>query len=669
MTGVVALNAFSFFNDQVLKQTFMVGNYMPPSIFGLLIIFVLLFNPFLRRFAFSGRELAVAVAILLAASCIPSGLMRHFTQAVVLPHHSNRINPTWISEGILDEAPSRMLVDADKDPDRVVDGFIQGLGVGATNVAIDEIPWSAWVRPLLFWLPLTLTLWIAMLGLILAVHPQWSRHELLPYPIAMFASAIFPSASGGQSSVIRNRLFLLGMSLIFLVYANNLAHAWFPDVFIPVQTTLNFMPLRELFPLLIRGGGSGVFNIRLYFVIIGIAFLVPDDVSLSFGIGPVLWYLINGILIGYGVNLGTRVGVSYLALRPEAFALFGASVGIVLVSIYTGRHYYSLLARRSLGLASTAGDPLERGAVWGFRLFLVLMLLFIFQLVLVGVDPVLAFIYSLFLVVGFLVLSRITAETGMIYAKTYFWPCALLWGIVGTRAMGPHQALFLMMVTVVIFIDPRDAITPFLSNAFKMLENTRAAIGRVAGVSIGGIILGLLVAVPVTIYIKYNMGDGATSDWWASGVSSNPFDNAVFIRRNLESMGVVTEMEPQSFIGRLGYMSPELLCVVVMLLALLLVLLFTFLRYRFSRWPLHPIMFVTWASTPLRMMGGSYLIGWLIKKAVSKYGGNNAYNRLKPLMFGLIAGELLGALLPSLVGTIYFMMTGDRPPDFRVLPG
>jgi len=45
------------------------------------------------------------------------------------------------------------------------------------------------------------------------------------------------------------------------------------------------------------------------------------------------------------------------------------------------------------------------------------------------------------------------------------------------------------------------------------------------------------------------------------------------------------------------------------------------------------------------------------------------YQRLKPLMIGLIAGEVLGALLPSIIGAIYFMCTGKVPPRFMVLPG
>jgi hypothetical protein len=90
---------------------------------------------------------------------------------------------------------------------------------------------------------------------------------------------------------------------------------------------------------------------------------------------------------------------------------------------------------------------------------------------------------------------------------------------------------------------------------------------------------------------------------------------------------------------------------------------------RFPWWPLHPLLFVTWATEPMRRFCAAFLVGWLVKVAVMKYGGAGLHGKLKPLMMGLIAGEVLGAVFPSIVGAIYFFVTGDQPVAFRVLPG
>ncbi len=68
------------------------------------------------------------------------------------------------------------------------------------------------------------------------------------------------------------------------------------------------------------------------------------------------------------------------------------------------------------------------------------------------------------------------------------------------------------------------------------------------------------------------------------------------------------------------------------------------------------------------MLASSFLAGWAIKTLVTKYGGAAWYQRLKPLMFGLVAGEMLGALAPMLAGFVYWLMTGQPPKAFNILP-
>lgn len=52
-----------------------------------------------------------------------------------------------------------------------------------------------------------------------------------------------------------------------------------------------------------------------------------------------------------------------------------------------------------------------------------------------------------------------------------------------------------------------------------------------------------------------------------------------------------------------------------------------------------------------------------------KYGGARLYQSVKPLMIGLVAGELMGALIPTLVNLLVFAWTGERAPAYSILPG
>lgn len=668
LLGAAFVGGFCFLNDWVLRQTYLVGNNMPASIYGLLLLVVLVVNPILRRWSLSGRELAVIMALTLAGASIPGGgLLRTLIPSLVMPHHLQKTQPGWRESRVLDAVPPQMLVDISEDEDRVVGGFVQGLGIGGDRIHPSQVPWRAWARPLGFWLPMSMTLWIGLIGLAIAMHRQWAEHEHLPYPIARFTDSLLPDPGQSSASLLRQRMFLVTAGIVFAVHLNNFAGTWFPDYLIPVPTRFDFRPLGNLAPWLVRGGGNMLLRPHLYLVIIGIAYFIPSDVCLSFGIGPFLWHILAGWLVGYGIDLMAPVeGWSYFSVQPQSFALFGAAVGVGASLLYTGRNYYLAVVRRACGLAS--GERVGQDAVWGLRVFLACFILLVGQLWLVGLDWTLALAATAIMVLGFVVLGRIIAETGLIYLKCYFWPCATLWGLFGTVAVGPQQLLLLMMVSTVLFIDPREALYPFMVNSLKVLDMRQVRLGGPAVACVAAVLVALAVSVPVTLYIKYDMGNATGDNWSTNFVPRTAFENQVLIRRKLAAQGASSE-ETGSFLSRLGSTQASSLCAAVMLGGLVLVLGFTAARLRFPWWPLHPLMFVTWCSTPLRWMGPSYLLAWVIKAAVVRYGGSQVYNRLKPLFLGLIAGEVLGALFPALFGAFYYFITGDQPKMFNVIPG
>ncbi len=182
LAGAALICGVTFLNDRILRGTFLVGNNMPVSVYGLLILFVVFLNPLftrIKRMALTGREIAVVLALTLAACCIPSsGLLRTFTSTLILPHHYKKVEPGWREGGraeirrrdVTDWLPERMLADVSRNEDEVLGGFVQGLGQPGGHVAFRDVPWYAWTRTLVFWLPVILALWGALLGLSLVVH-------------------------------------------------------------------------------------------------------------------------------------------------------------------------------------------------------------------------------------------------------------------------------------------------------------------------------------------------------------------------------------------------------------------------------------------------------------------------------------------------------------------
>lgn len=667
--GAALICGLSYINDQILQQTYLVGNNMPVAVYGALIVMVAVVNPLLKRRGFRGTELAVILALTLAACCIPgSGLLRTFTTSLMLPHHYNRLEPGWRETHVLETCPPKMLADISGNEDVALNGFLQGLGEPNRHISFADIPWSAWTRTLLFWIPVILSLWFALTALSLVVHRQWSDHEHLPYPVAEFAQALMPEEGGGLAGVFRNRLFWIATGLVLFVHMNNFACQWFPEYLIQIPVRFNLMPLARLVPALAHGGGTRLLAPTMYFSVIGLSYFLASDVAFSCGIGPFLWALVTGICATYGLSLvGAVEGAGYPALRLRAFLNFGANFGMFLAIIFLGRRYYLTVLKRAFGLRT--GDRAEPGAVWGMRVFLAMTFCFVMQLVLAGLEPFLAVIYTVIIITFFVMISRVMAETGMFYVQPYYFPCGVIWGVFGAAALGMNQLMILLTMSMILVVDPRESIMPFISNSLKVLDMNHARLGRVTVLCGVAVILGLLIALPVTLYFQYDRGVSWSDTWGAGSVPRMQFENVSLVQKKLEIQGKLAESAEVSGIRRLALMQPDGSLVFSMVLGFLLVLGFSAARIRFTWWPLHPILFLTWATEPQWRLCGAFLVGWLIKVIITKYGGARVYQRLKPLMIGLIAGEVLGAVIPSIIGAVYFVVSGDLPPRFWVLPG
>jgi len=669
LLGAAAICGLSYLNDQILQQTYLVGNNMPVAVYGALILVVVLLNPLLKRHALTGRELALILTLTLAASCIPgSGLLRTFSNSLMLPHHYVRTEPAWREQEVLKTVPGVMLADPSADEDRAVNGFLLGLGSPQQHIGLRDIPWSAWTRTLAFWVPIVLCLWGALIALSLVTHRQWADHEHLPYPVADFAAAMMPEEGSATASVFRSRLFWAGAVIVLLIYLNNFLQRWFPDYLIPVMVQIDLSGLSKLVPIFGVGGGTRLLAPTLYFTVIGLSYVLASDVAFSCGIGPFLWALVVGAFATYGVTLtGAVEGIGYTSLRVQAFLNFGANLGLFLTIVYLGRRYYLTVLRRAVGLPSRDAAPAN--AIWGMRCFLVLAGAFVGLLVSAGLDWPLAILYMATIVIFFLMISRVMAETGMFYVQPYWFPCGVIWGVFGASALGLQQLMILLTLSMILVVDPRESIMPFMSTSLRLLDLHRAPVGRAGAWCGAAVVLGLLIALPLTLYFQYDRGTSQWDTWATQAVPKMQFQNITLAKQRLDDQGLLESAGDVRGLRRFTQMVPSAPCLAGLAAGLVLVLLFSAARMHFTRWPLHPILFLTWATEPQWRLCGSFLVGWLVKVCVTKYGGARTYQKLKPLMFGLIAGEIMGSLIPSAIGAVYFGVTGKIPPRFIVLPG
>jgi len=682
--GAIVICAITYASYAVLKGTNPVAHHLPVGVFGTLILFVLLINPLLyliwKRLALSGTELAVILAITLAACAVPgSSMMRTFTTSLVMPFQWSRINAGWQTrpdngKPVIERLPNYMLADVNANNENdVLNKFVQGSSTkvnglsGVFSFMRKDIPWSAWKATLIFWLPAVFIFWAGVLGISLVVHRQWADHEQLPYPIAMFANAIIPEGKQILPEIFKNRLFWIGGGAVLTIHLINYANVWNPKL-IPIPVDLNILSLAKLFPTYMAGGGWVTFIPHFLFVVIAFAYFIPADVSLALGIGPMLWFLVNGILITRGVSMGAGYSNDP---SPTNFMMFGAYACMLLVLLYTGRTYYMATFRRAIGLSSAEHVTTE--SIWGARVFIVSIIGLVAYMSIRGqLDWQLALLFVGLLFMITIVLTRIVVETGLFFVQANFLPTAVLIGIFGPFALGPQAVLLMVLFMCMLLIDPKEALMPYILNAYKVMDLRGVNTGKITAYAALALIIGVAVALPVTMFYQYSHGENKDDGWSAQGVPSYPFDAVVSVEDHLQSQDLLKASNAINAPGNGGWahfthMMPNTKVLPWALIGAGLVFVFTLGRLRFPKWPLHPVMFLYWTTFPALWIFPSFLVGWAVRSMVTRFGGGVAYRNIRPLMFGLAAGEVVGAVIPLIIGWIYYMKTGEFPKSFNAL--
>ena len=665
---------YTYFNDNIMRQTMFVGNSMPISVYGMLVIFLLFLFPVLRKInrklVFRKSEIAVILAMTLTACAIPSSnLLRLFTPALIMPNRFEHTEPGWQKQDVMELVPDGMLVNTAPDEETILNGFCRGLSTANESVPLRDIPWYAWKTPVLYWLPIILTLWLAMIGLSLVVHRQWVSHEHLPYPIVTFTKSLLPQDNGDSSPVFKDRLFWLGLLAVFGIHFYNYLNVWFPDYMLgKIPLGVDFSSIGELFPTFDKGGGAGLLSWTgiIYLTVVAVAYFLPSDVSFSLGIGPLVWVYLIGLMATYGIaTTGWQSAWPY-GITRDSMVDIGAYSGLLLVLIYTGRHYYKNVFKKAFGFKSS--EKLEQSAIWGARVFMISMVLFVvYAATLARLDWMIALMLGLFMVAFYLVMSRMLAETGLFFIVMVGTPATIIWALFGSKALGPQVMLIMFMFMLILFYDTREALMPYVVNSLKLADDCKVKVGKTAGVAVAAILVGLAVGIPSTLYFQYNAG--AEVGTWRMEQGKTPFNEVIGTMQRLEAQGQLETAGTKTGLSRFTDMSPHKLGLAFFGGTLLLVVGMSALRLRFVKWPLHPVMFLIWNTYSGQRFYQSFLLGWLIKVTVTKYGGANIYQKLKPLMFGIIAGEMLGGVLPMIVSVIYYFASHhDIPKAFEIMP-
>lgn len=545
-----------------------------------------------------------------------------------------------------------------------LDMLVQGWDV-KPGLRVGDLPWSQWWPTIRTHGGMALTLGLAALCLAVIVHPQWSRRELLAYPIARFIDEL---AERPQQSwlptIVRNRLFWYAFIAMVGLHLINGLNAWFPDV-PKINLTLPLQPLSTLFPNAARVSQAwAAWAPVIYPTAVAFAFFLATDVSFSIGAAQLLWLAMGAMLVANGVQLEN----DFSSGEKGQMLRFGGYLAMTAMILYVGRRHYLSVAAGMIGLPAAREAPAS--AVWAARLLAVFLVLAVWVCISAGLDPLMSVMFVGLCMIVFLVVTRIVTETGLFFVQSWWMPMGVLTAMFGASAMGPTTYLALALPSVMLVGDPRETLMPYISNALQIGDRTaNVRPGRLAWPIALMILAGFLVAMVVTFHFSYNRGANLADVWATQTLPSMPFERAAQMASELTATGELAQTTALSGLQRLGAIKPDRGAFLWLGIGAGLTAGAALARLRLPWWPIHPVLFLVWGTYPNAKFFGSFLIGWAIKAAIVRTVGAKGYHGLKPFMVGIIAGELISGLAWMAVGAVYFFATNQVPKSYSIFPG
>lgn len=625
--GVLALCLITPFNDYELKNTYLYGNHLPIGGIFLFSLLALLYNPLARRFSprrvLSAGDLLIFWAMATTgAGLASSGLWRYLGPGVVAPAYFARSGARWLPA--FRDAPSWLLLSHDPDSP-LVTGFYQGLAYGQST------PWRAWLPVLAGWGIGFLFVALFSLSVSSLFRRQWMERERLTYPLVQLPLQIALD-SEGTGSLARSRALWGGCALVMVIHGVNTLHHFVPSV-PEILSTFDLRPIQQNAPW----NALGLPTLEIFLAVIGVICLLPADVALSLWLTHVTLHLVRVIRAGMGYD-----ALMHGPLNQESAMGAGAFLVMAVWLVWLARDHLAaawrgflrpkpereadeLMSYRmavSLAIVSVGGLTLWMwlaGMTWGWALLLV---------ILSGVI--------------LLVLSRIIAESGLLFIQTPFIPTDLL-AIWGTQHTDVAVASTALLTEVVFIHDPREQIMPAIANDAALTQGMRGHARFLAGAIMLAITLGYFASFASYVWTAYHFG----------AVTMDPYGTDSAPHWSLNRAAEYARTPLTTHFGDLSALA----------LGGALTVLLVVLRARVVWWPISPIGLAMSSTYAMDRIYFSVFLGWAIKVAIVRFGGLRLYRRSVPFFLGMLLGEGLFGGLAALWGLCFGVSAPPFLPD------
>lgn len=680
LTLAALLAAFTPFNDYVLNNTPMFGSALPTAPLLALLALVLL-NLGLQRLAparvFSPAELTVVLALMLVAGSVPAGgVMRYLVGNAIGLQHLTAVDDRYrlLFESL--ELPDVLFPNSgtpivQRAADPVVRDFIGRIPLDQPSLwtFLAAIPWSAWLLPILTWGTFFLFLATALLAMAVLVRRQWVENERLPFPIAtVYLALLEPPAPGAAlNPTLGRRSFWLAAAAVFTAHAFAGLYLYFPR-YVP-QLPLGYDLTAVLADGPWRYVDTDFKQASVLFSVIGITYFLSQKVAFSLVFFYVAFQLVRVVYGRWELDFSTDM---------QRDQLFGALFPYAAAMLYVARGHLAQIARAMLG-RRRPDDPVSRylpDALAGY-LFLGASLAMVVCLLLVGVSIPSAFLLVTLLLLFFLIVARVVAETGIPYVGLYLPLTLPLTHLVSALPQPlatklPVRDFFVGQLLYGLYAhDHRESLPPLATHALRVADETfqpprddprprRQSSGGSLLPALGlSIALAFVVSFAAWLVIDYRyagavdkLGGDRIINQWGTQLQPQYF--------TYEPTLAYANLTPESHLPHNRAAHVSVGAGVMTFLAIM--------RLRYEACPFHPVGFLLAYTLSLKWVWFSIFLGYLAKALVLKLGGASFFRRATPFFLGLILGEAAAAGFWLLINIARFAL-GYEFSAVKLLPG
>jgi len=599
LAGVALLCAVIPYTDGFLVGSELAGCHFPVGPICLVFLLILPANYLLRRLRAratltSGDILFILVMLIVTAGLPTFGLCLYLFPILTGPFYMATPENKW-ADTFFSFIPEWLTPTRDST---AALNFYEGLGPGVAP------PWGDWIRPLVIWSILALVLYATMLCLGSLIRRQWTERENLVFPLVQLPLEMVEPERRAISDVpfFRNRLMWLGFALPVVVHSLNSLHYYLPSI--PELNLRGYPILSGL-----RGRPWSFLQARIYlhFSVLGFAYFLTTEISLS------LWLF-------HWLDKLQHVAADCFAVQPvlrqiSEYQYQGAFFGLVIYGLWVARGHLHEVWR---GTVDDSQEALPyRRALAGIVLGGVVMVTWMSSAGASVLISVLTFVLFLVICWG---MARLITESGILFAKaTQMIPLKVFTPWVGDARIGARSLTILSLVEYNFMYDLKAFLMPQVMHGLKISDSARLNRRHLLGAMAIAIVVALVVSYYASLRVAYSKGAVAMHPWF---FRSGPMSEANMLTKHIRSPLGVEPLKLATLVAGGGFY-----------------MLLTWLRQQFLWFPLHPLGYVAAAGYEPSRMWFPFLLGWVIKSVVIRYGSVDLYRRLRAPFLGLVLGE------------------------------